>query len=189
MSGGAPAQSRDSTADASEPLFMQGLSDNLFQGLNDVQKGFITSIHLVQSSGEEGDALRRAIAEMFPPSELFSKEVRSFPSVYSELRNVLDTHGGRMTQHSSRRIMMTLASKVYEEQEDKQAAVEIVQEIIAAGRRNREQMSAPQATASVPVSVETSRHSGGSPMDKIGHNVAMRLKEKDRNFSDAITEC
>ena len=160
MSGGAAAQSRDSTVHASEPLFMQGLSDNLFQGLNDVQKGFITSIRLVQSSGEEGDALRREIADMFPPSELFSKELRNLPS--AELRNFLDTHGARMTQHSSRRIMMTLASNVYEEQEDKQAAVEVVQDIIAAGHRNREQVSASQATASAPVSVETSRHSGGS---------------------------
>lgn len=130
-------QSRDNSADSLEPLFMQGLSDNLFQGLNDMQKGFIASIRLFQGSGEDGDDLLRAIANMLPPDQLFRKELRSLPSVNSEFRTFLDTRCARMTQHSSRRIMMTLASNVYEELEDRQAAIEIIQATIAAGRLNR----------------------------------------------------
>lgn len=182
-------RSGECSAGDQEPLFTQGLTESVFQGLNDTQKGFITSIRLLQTSEESGDGLSRIVADMLPPSQLFSKELRSLPSVFSELGKFLDTRGAGMDQHSSRRIMMALASNLYEEQEKKQAAIDIVQEIIAAGRRNREQDSTSQATASRIVSVETAPNFSSSSLDKIAHNVAMRLKEKEKKFGGAIGEC
>ena len=88
---------------------------------------------------EDSSSPLRSVADMFPPSDLFSKELRSLLSVCSELHNFLDSRGACMTQHSSRRIMITLAHNLYEEQENKQAAVDIVQLIFASGRRNRDQ--------------------------------------------------
>lgn len=58
--------------------------------------------------------------------------------------------------------MMALESNVYEEHEDKKAAVEILQEIIAAECRNHGQVSASQANCSSFVSEETFPRSGGS---------------------------
>lgn len=180
-------ESAGSHSDAPATLFMQGVSGQLFEGLNDVQKGFVTSIRLLEGSEEDTSSLPRSVADMFPPADLFCKELRSLPSVYSELRNFLDSRGARMTQHSSRRIMMTLAHNLYEEQVDKQAAVDIVQLFIASGRRNRDQSSETQI-APAPVS-PSSQSPGASSIDKIAHNVAMRLKDKDRKFSGAIGEC
>ena len=119
-------------------MFMPTITPDTFTGLNDIQKGFITSIQNVQEFGEEGIALTRAVADMFPPAELFCKDLRSLPSLYSELRNFLHSRGASMTQHSSRRIMRTLAHQLYEEKEDEHAAVDIVQKIIVSDRRSRD---------------------------------------------------
>ena len=114
---------------------------------------------------------------MFPPVDLFSNELRSLPSAYSELRSFLDSRGASMTQNSSKRIMITLAHNLYEEQEDKQADVHIVQLIIASDRCNRDHSSETKV-APAPVS-SSSRCPGASSIDKIAHNAAMRLKDKD----------
>ena len=186
MSGTA-GESSESHPEEPVAVFMQGVSGQLCEGLNDVQKGFITSIRLLEGKKEDSSSLLRSVAHMFPPADLFSNELRSLPSAYSELRNFLDSRGASMTQHSSRRIKMTLAHYLYEEQEDKQAAVHIVQLIIASDRRNRDQSSETKVTPA-PVS-SSSRCPGASSIDKIAHNVAMRLKDKDRKFSGAIGEC
>ena len=146
-------------------------------------------MRLLDDSSQEGVNLLRSIADLFLPAVLFSKELRALPSIYPELRNYLDTKGCNLTQHSSRRIMMTLATNVYEEQEDKQAAVDIVQSIMAAGPRNRENVHHLRTPISVSPSATETSNSRGRSIEKVAHNVAMSLKEKDRKCSGAIGEC
>ena len=106
------------------------------------KEGFVASIRHVEAANViHGDSLRRMFVYMFSPADLFSKELCEFPAIYTELRNFLDARGANMHQHSSHRIMMTLARNVYEEQEDRQAAIEIVSEIMSAGRRMRADLS------------------------------------------------
>ena len=95
--------------DPAEPRFMHQVP---LADLNDKQKGFVSSVrHLEATEAAQGDGLLRIFADMFPPADLFSKELCELPAVYTELRNFLDSHGANMQQHSSRRIMMTLAHK------------------------------------------------------------------------------
>lgn len=102
------------------------------------RRGFLTSVrHSESTDAAQRDALLRIFADMFPPADFISKELCEFPAIYTELRNFLDSHGANMQQHSSRRIMITLAHNMYEEQEDQHAAVGIVTDIMAAGRRIR----------------------------------------------------
>ena len=130
----------------------------------------------------------RSVADMFLPADIFCKQLRMLPSLYSELRNFLDGSGANMVQHSSQRIMMTLAHNIYEQQEDRHAAISIVQNTIASGRRSHEQIDTSQSTRLVPAATASARPRGSS-VDKIAHIVAMRLRDKDKKFSGAIWEC
>ena len=172
-SGSSAPERGEGSADAD--VFMQTLSVAAFSCLNEIQRGFATSMRLLDDSGQEGVNLLRSLAELFPPPVLFSQELRALPSVYLGLRNHLDMRGCNLTQHSSRRIMMTLATNVYEEQEEKEAAVDIVPGIMAAGRRNRGNFNHPRTPISVSPSATEATNSRGSSIDKVAHNVAMRL--------------
>ena len=177
----------DATVPSSASSFMAQVN---VDELGSTQKGFITSVRILEENLELcGEALLREFADMFPPASLFSKELCELPAAYTEVRNFLDSRGANMQQHSSRRIMMTLAHNIYIEQEDKDAAVAIVTEIIAAGRRMRSDLSrlSEQRTPSTPRN-NTSQAFSSSAMDKIAHNVAMRLKERDRKFSGGLGE-
>ena len=121
-----------------EHSFMKGMSYNALSALTSAQKGFISSIRFLESSPDlTGVQLKRTIADMFPPASLFRQEICDLPAVHIELRNFLDERGANLQQRSSHRVVMTLAHGFYEETEDTQAAVEIVREIITAGRRRR----------------------------------------------------
>ena len=116
------------------PATTNFLSSVTMDQLNDNQRGLINSVSLLESNKEiTGQTLLLEFADMFPPAALFGKELSNMPAIYSELRNFLDSRGENMQQHSSRRIMITLAHKLY--------AKSIVYEIIASGRRTRTDFS------------------------------------------------
>ena len=105
--------------------------------MNSVQEGFVMGRRRLEKKERMvGTVLLQAVAYMFPLALLFNTNMRAIPALYSELHNVLDTRGGNLTQHSSRRIMMTLATNLCEDDDDKAAAVDILRSIIASGRRN-----------------------------------------------------
>lgn len=98
-----------------KPVFMGTVSDNSLGVLKSVQKGFITSIRLLQGDTELPVVqLKHSIAEMFPPALVFSKEICDMPIAFMSLRDFLDTQGANMSQHSSRGIIVNLASNQYE---------------------------------------------------------------------------
>lgn len=93
-----------------------------------------------------------------------------------------------MQPHSSRCIIMTLDHNVYEEQEDRQAAIGFVSETIAAGRRTRADLSQVESKCRVdsqPLSVPTT---SSSVSDLVAHNFSRRLKDRDKKFSGALGE-
>ncbi len=56
------------------PRFMNGISDPELLALTSAQKGFITSIRLLEQQQElSGDALKAAVADMYPPPPYFHK--------------------------------------------------------------------------------------------------------------------
>ena len=146
--------------------------------------------HLQDVDTVSSENLKRTVAGMYPLTVLFSQEIRDLPAIYSELRDFLDSRGANMTQHSSRRVMMTLSTSLYEEQEDTLAATEILDEAIAAGRRRNTLTS----TLNVPApAVASTLH--GSPSDisadRLAHNryvphalryIGMRLKDNKKKF-------
>ena len=138
--------------------------------LNDKQRGVVTSIrHLDSTNAFHGESLLRTFADMFPPADLFLKELCELPAIYTGLRNFLDSHGANMQQHASRRIMTTLAHNIYEEQEDKQAAIDIVSEIMAAGRRMRTDISRTDKNRQQESRAGSASTSGSSAPDKLAH--------------------
>lgn len=128
--------------------FMRSISAGDLQALNSAQWGIISSIrHIKLDEAVSADNVKRLVAEIFPPSVLFSQDIRDLPALYSEIRDFLDSRRANMVQHSSRRVMMTLTTNLYEEPEDTVAATEIVQDIISAGRRRGNQ----SATTTIPL--------------------------------------
>lgn len=85
-----------------------------------------------------GEALRKHVAEMFPPERLFGKEIADMPSVCPELRSFLDLKGAKLQPHSSRLVILTLAYGLYHGAEHRSAVTEISKAIIASGCQERQ---------------------------------------------------
>ena len=85
---------------------------------------------------------------------------------------------------------MTLPYGIYEEPEDTQAAIDMAREIVAAGRRSRS--NAPGSSKrglSQPIPQSTNVTSPNhTSSEKVAHNVAMRLKDKDKKLSGDLGE-
>ena len=176
----------DDNCPASGRVFLSQLA---MEQLNDTQRGFINSIRLLEANEDLiGSTLLEEVADMFPPAILFSKDLCELPAVFTELRNFLDSRGTNMHQHSSRRIMMTLATNIYNEPEDTDAATAIVTEIMAAGKRMRGDLSRLSEQRSQSTRSNNTPHPSSSSTDKIARNVAMRLKDRDKKFSAALGE-
>lgn len=197
MSSAVPPQSTDgqtpdvvATPPAVVPNFMKSITPEFLTALTCTQKGFITSIRILESNDSlTGIALKRAVADMVPPASLFSKEICDLSAVHTELRDFLDSRGANLQQHSSHRITMTLAHSLYEEPEDTQAAVETARATVAVGHRTRSDFSRQSGQAPPPVTASASTIPHGTTTDRLAHNVAMRLKHNENKFSGDLGEC
>lgn len=90
-------------------LFMPEIERDAFRLLNHVQRGFVTSIRiLAHDENIVGDALKRKVADIFPPAVLFSDDLQALPTIYKALRDFLNSRSATLQQYASRRIMMTL---------------------------------------------------------------------------------
>lgn len=172
-------------------LFMSLISLYVMSSVNDIQKGFVTSIRMLELDWTMvGPALVRTVGEMFPPVVLFGSYVRAMPALHTELRNFFDSSGVSLTPRSSRRIMMILATNIYKDSEDRTAAENIFRDIIATGRHS----PTPPTTATLTTSTtgDGTASSGSvqpTSADKIAQNVSMRFKYLDEKFAGEIGEC
>lgn len=182
------SQSQQEEPEEETKTFLQSVD---METLTDEQAGFVNSLRLMEDELSQlaftGAQVKDAIAEMFPPATLFSPALRSMPFVYRDLRNWLDERGANMQQHSSRRIMMTIATQLYTESEDREAAIELVKNIIAAGRRTTTTTGSSSSTPP-PVSQGYAEDSNMSGMDRTAHNIALRFKESSSKFSGNLGE-
>lgn len=167
-------------------VFMGDVTQERLCVLNDTQRGFVISIRSVESTEAlTGNALKRFIADMYPPVSLFAEDLFKIPSIFKSLRDFLDSRGANLQQHTSRRIMLTLASQLYEEREDTQAAMEIANLLVAAGRRTRRtDTETNPPSKSTPANIPFT----SVPHNKAAHNVAMRLKDRENKFSGSLEE-
>ena len=125
---------------------------------------------------------------MFSPAELFYKELCELPAVLTEIKNFLDSRGANMRQHSSKRIMTTVANNICEDQEDCHAAVDILTEILAAGRRVRADISQTDNNSHETPQATTRQAPSTSAPDIGAQNVVMRLTERDKKLSRELGE-
>eukprot|EP00171_Calliarthron_tuberculosum_P001155 IDg1155t1 len=160
-------------------------------GLPDAVMGLIYSIRDIEVRIEEGamtgDQVKEAVADLYPPSSLFSHEIRAFPVVYTHLRDFLNANGASLTPHRSRRIVMTLALGLYNDNEDTVAAEEIAKAIVSEGRSSgRAGIGAGPSAAGRVETTET--FSAPSADHKTAHSIAMRFKDSSAKFSGDIGE-
>ena len=192
--GSGPSESgqpSDSLTPEAQVMFMKCITNDALSAPTSAQKGCISSIRFLETTPElTGIQLKRTIADMFPPASLFQQEICDLPAVHIELRNFLDSRGGNLEQHSSHRGVVTLAHGLYEEPEDTQAAIDMAREIVAAGCRSRS--NAPGSSRrglSQPISQSTNVTSPNhTSSEKVAHNVAVRLKDKEKKFSGDLGE-
>ena len=180
-----PALANMATSDATSFLASMNLAH-----LSSFQKGFILSIRSLEedviSLRMPGNEVKSSVAEMFPPGVLFNDELMNLPLCHLKLRDWLDSNGANMAQHSSRRVLMTLATNLYGEAEDREAAEEIVKELICKMRSRRDESTSQEAPSSLQTSspVTPSRELDSNT----AHRVAMRFKEDRKKITGAIEE-
>lgn len=93
--------------------------------------------------------------------------------------------GAPLQVHSSRRIMMTPATSLYAEAEDRSAAVDLFKAIESAGRRR-----APADASAAPVAAGAPGLSAShrEETDRCAHNVVMRFRDAGSKFSGGLGE-
>lgn len=81
-----------------------------------VQRRLFTTVRVFkEDESTTGAILRNSIAEIFPSGALLKKKLRAIPALHTELSNLLDKRGWGLTEHSYRRIIMTLACYAFKE--------------------------------------------------------------------------
>lgn len=170
------------------PPFLANLKQEDLSVLNARLKGLVLSLRSLDP-GVSGSTLKKLVAEMFPPGVLFDEDIREFPNIYLELRNFLEQRAVILPQHSSRRTMMTLSHNLYEEAEDRAAAIEITNLIIAHSRRGRSATARNEPQESESASQDARSNNYHNSPEKTAHNVAMRLKDQDKKFTGELGEC
>lgn len=70
--------------------------------------------YILEDESVTGTILKNAVAAIFPPATLFRENLRAFIDLQTELKNLLDRSEGNITQNSSLRTLMTLASNLYQ---------------------------------------------------------------------------
>ena len=169
-----PAAGASSSSTPSDTNFMKVLIGESLGALTSAQKGFISSVRIIESNTDlTGQKLRKTVAELFPPAVLFGKEICNLPAVHIELRNVLDSRGANLPQHSSHRVIKTLAHGLYEETEDTQEAVEMARAVIAAGRHPRADLTNEAPSQSSVPSAHAFNDGSRATAGRLAHNVAM----------------
>eukprot|EP00171_Calliarthron_tuberculosum_P023645 IDg23645t1 len=125
---------------------------------------------------------------MYPPAVLFSPKIMAMPSIYSSLRDWLNGRGANLAKHSTRRVIMTLASSLYDESDDREAAMEIAGQIVAEGRRSTRSTIAGTSAGAAESTRSNTGSASGAPgrEDRTAHNIGMRFKEKESKFSGDI---
>lgn len=90
-----------------------------------------------------------------------------------------------MQLHLSRRIMMTLVNNIFDDIVDNSAAVAIIRDLIAAGRRN------PSRNSPVPTrtELEVTSQPQGTFVKKIAHKVAMIRRDNEKRISKGVRQC
>ncbi|GAB0496835.1 hypothetical protein MMPV_008156 [Pyropia vietnamensis] len=172
-----------STVDA-VATFMGGADTEL---LSSEQKGFICSVRMLENEMREatfsGEQVKASVAELFPPAVLFGPEIATLPCAHRELRKWLDGHGANLQQHSSHRVVMTLATSLYVDTEDRVAATQLASDLIAAGRRLSGGGAAP-----LPSSSGQRDEAPSTTNDRLAHNIAMRFRDGSCKFSGNLVE-
>lgn len=114
--------------------FMCKIDHSTLSAMTWFQKGFVLSVRSIPSD-VNGNQLIAYVSEMFPPAHLFAPEMNDMPILWIELLKFLNNRGAFLEQHSSGRVIMTLATGLYQESEEKKAAIQIASTIVANGRK------------------------------------------------------
>ena len=143
--------------------------------LNDDLCGLILSVreleYRIAEDNLNRNQVKEAFAELYPPAALFSTSIQALPAIYPAILNCFNENSAALTPHSSRNIKMTLATQIYTEKEDKEAATEILKGIIAANRRRNNTKSTAVSTV-----VSTEAPSSTAIASKVARNLAMRFR-------------
>lgn len=86
--------------------------------------------HIVEET-LSAEQIKEAFSKMYPPGMLFSEDIQTVPEIYPAW---FKNEGCNLTPHSSRIIMKTLASNIYTEAEEANAAMQMVTAVIALNR-------------------------------------------------------
>ena len=169
-----------------EPVELQSLA---------ILQSIIVSVRVLKkeivTTPPSGHQVKESTAEMIPPATLFHPEMIALPSFYREPRKLLDRYGASLQQHSSHRAIMTLATSLYEDQEDTHAATDMARATLAAGRRSTTSPihdAAGSGPSRSDIGAAPAERITASTVDKVAHNAAMRLKEKDERFGGDLGE-
>ncbi|OSX74486.1 hypothetical protein BU14_0287s0005 [Porphyra umbilicalis] len=155
--------------------------------LSSEQKGFVCSVRMLegemQGASLIGDQVKTALAELLPPAALFGPEITTLPYVRRELRKWLDSRGANLQQQSSHHFVMTLATSLNKDAEDRVVATQMASALVAESHRQGGGSSA--TTSPSPAARGDTASSGG---DRTAHNIAMRFRDPSVKFSGNLGE-
>ena len=177
--------SNDAPAQSQNRVFMAPID---ITGLTTSQVGFINTIRVLEDEMNyapmDGQQVKATIAELFPPAVLFASELLALPLIHRQLRARLEKRGANLTERSSRRVLLTLATSLYDEVEDREVVEELATKVMAENRRGPDTNDANQTPQ--PFSASSSTITSSDVGSSIAHKIAMRYKDEKSKFSCSI---
>lgn len=150
--------------------------------------GFVPFVRSIEYSYVR-NLLWKHIAQVFSSVYLFGSELGKFPSNWTELRNFLNSRGAFLLQYLSRRVVLTIPHYLFIDAEDRTAAVELADRIIALGRRLLTATFKDTFTATTE-NISTNNSSTKHIFEQnTSHNVAATHKSSNQKFSGDLAEC
>eukprot|EP00168_Porphyra_purpurea_P019439 TRINITY_DN7756_c0_g2_i1.p1 TRINITY_DN7756_c0_g2~~TRINITY_DN7756_c0_g2_i1.p1 ORF type:complete len:250 (+),score=58.51 TRINITY_DN7756_c0_g2_i1:173-922(+) len=171
------------------PLRRQFLHGMDLTSLPTKQRGFAQSMRQMERdlggrANVTPDLVRTMVAEEFPPETLFSTEIAALPAGYRALRDWLTERGVNMGGNR-RRIPYQLAEKLYDDDEDRESARELVKGLLSAERRRGAPGGAAAPNPNEPVVRVEEVERGQSSHARKAHNVAMRYRDESKKYTGA----
>lgn len=172
---------------------MKGINEDDFVGLSSTKKSFIACIRSILkyiSGSLPVDLIADMLIRFYRPVSV--SKICDLPSAWVQLQIFLDKRGAHFYFHSIRRKTPSLASGLYQDVNEKNAAIEMTNLVIASGRRARPEIrkipasftNAAQCNKKYNVNIAPTQFRG----NRMDCNIEMRLEDADKTFSGDLKD-
>lgn len=163
-----------------DPTFLPHHMNRNLEWLSPRYRRAVTTVRQIGPDLSDNQ-LRKRVSELLPPEQLYKEDARSFKDLYQDLVDYLKKRGATLPTHFSQRIVRILANRLYAEPEESKVANRFTVDI-QQGRSSKPDLFP------TPSNGDDGRKPHTKPLQRIAHNVTMRLRDSNWKFGGDTTK-